>query len=96
MSRIDEIITEIDGKLAYACATGNNESKEELIEIKKLIGALKISKIESAPSLCATCNKGELGNCFCKPNVVINRKVIACSMHSGENRNEIQRLVTTG
>ena len=44
MSKIDEIITEIDGKLAFADATGNVKAKEELTEIRKVLLELKSSK----------------------------------------------------
>lgn len=44
MSRIDEIITEIDGKISFADATGNEKAKEELIEIRKTLLDLKSSK----------------------------------------------------
>lgn len=44
MSKIDDIITEIDGKLAFADATGNEKAKEELIEIKRTLLDLKSSK----------------------------------------------------
>lgn len=96
MSKIDEIITEIDGKLAFADATGNEKAKEELLEIKRTIILLKDSKDENVKSLCVSCSKGELGCCFCKPNIVINRKVMACSTYKKESENiEIQRLVST-
>lgn len=44
MSKIDEVITEIDGKLAFADATGNVKAKEELLEIRKVLLELKSSK----------------------------------------------------
>lgn len=96
MSKIEEFILEINGKLSYADATGNHEAKSELLEIRKLISFLEASKNESVESLCTSCTKGELGCCFCKPNTVINRKVMACSTYKKESENiEIQRLVPT-
>ena len=44
MSKIDEIITEIDGKLAFADAAGNVKAKEELLEIRRVLVDLKNSK----------------------------------------------------
>lgn len=44
MSKVDEIITEIDGKLSFADATGNNGAKEELLEIRKVLVEFKNSK----------------------------------------------------
>lgn len=44
MSKVDEIIAEIDGKLSFADATGNVKAKEELIEIRKVLLELKSSK----------------------------------------------------
>lgn len=44
MSKTDEIIAEVDGKLAYADATGNQEAKEELLEIRKALVELKDSR----------------------------------------------------
>lgn len=44
MSRIDEIIAEIDGKLSFADATGNLKAKEELLEIRKVLLEFKSSK----------------------------------------------------
>ena len=44
MSKIDEVITEIDGKLAFADATGNAKAKEELLEIRKILLDFKNSK----------------------------------------------------
>lgn len=37
MSRTEEIITEIDGKIAYADSTGNMEAKHELCEIRAVL-----------------------------------------------------------
>ena len=39
-----DIITEIDGKLAFADATGNLKAKEELLEIRKVLLDFKSSK----------------------------------------------------
>lgn len=41
MSKLDEIILEIDGKISYADATGNHEAKKELIEIRKVLTSYK-------------------------------------------------------
>ena len=44
MSKIDEVISEIDGKISYADATGNVKAKEELLEIRKTLLELRNSK----------------------------------------------------
>lgn len=44
MSKVDEIIAEIDGKLSFADATGNIKAKEELLEIRRVIVDFKNSK----------------------------------------------------
>lgn len=49
MSKAEEIILEIDGKIAYAEATGNHSAKEELLDIKQLIVDYKNS-IKNLPN----------------------------------------------
>lgn len=46
MSKVEEIILEIDGKIAYAESVGNVKSKEELIEIRNVLTNYKKSKEE--------------------------------------------------
>ena len=46
MSKLDEILLEIDGKIGYADATGNCKAKEELLEIQKCLKELKEQKNE--------------------------------------------------
>lgn len=93
MSRIDEIITEIDGKLAFTQSTGNKQAESELVDIRNLLCDFKQHK--ECESLCDTCTKGELGNCFYKPTTVINRKVIRCNTYRKERQDEIQGLIST-
>ena len=44
MSKVDEVILEVDGKIAYADSTGNEKAKEELLEIRKVLLELKSSR----------------------------------------------------
>lgn len=44
MSKAEEIILEIDGKIAYAEAVGNYAAKEELLDIRQLIVDYKEKK----------------------------------------------------
>lgn len=49
MSKAEEIILEIDGKIAYAEAVGNYAAKEELLDIRQLIVDYKNS-VKSLPN----------------------------------------------
>lgn len=93
MSKIDEVITGIDGKMAFAQSTGNKQAESELVDIRNLLCDFK--KHKECESLCNTCTKGELGNCFYKPTTVINRKVIRCNTYRKERQDEIQGLIST-
>lgn len=44
MSKVDEILIEVDGKISFAETTGNIEAKEELLEIRNALMELKNSK----------------------------------------------------
>lgn len=46
MNKYEEILLEIDGKIAYADSTGNMQAKYELIEISNAIKVLKRRKEE--------------------------------------------------
>lgn len=46
MSKVDEIIMEIDGKVCYAESTGNHKAREELLEIRGVLMSYKKSKEE--------------------------------------------------
>lgn len=78
MNKCDEIILEIEGKIQYAKSTGNAKAEVELQEIKLFLESL--NGIEDMKTLCEKCYRGELGNCFCKPGLVINKKVVRCPM----------------
>lgn len=44
MNKYEEVILEIDGKIAYADSTGNMEAKEELLKIRKAIQELHLEE----------------------------------------------------
>lgn len=89
MNKYDEILTEIDGKIGYADATGNQKAKDELADIRKCISNLKECKDNE--SLCVTCCKGNditaygMG-CGMIPNFVFNKKVGVCSGYCKKER----------
>lgn len=44
MSKLDEIILHVEGRLSYAESVGNHKAKEEFLEIRKVLLELKKSK----------------------------------------------------
>jgi len=90
LNNIEEIILEIEGKISYADVTGNHEAKEEFLSVKSTLLDLNASK--SCESLCKTCTKGELGNCFCKPTTVLSRKVVRCSTYRKDEAKCISKI----
>lgn len=85
MNRIEEIMVEIDGKISYADSTGNCSDKEELIEAKKVLETLNISREFKDSEICDTCKRGNYFECGCKPNTIIDSRVIKCNSFRGEN-----------
>lgn len=83
MNKIDEIICEIEGKIAYADSTGNFSAKGELCDIRSLLLSFKNSR--ESESLCISClEKQKTGCCFKMPNVVLDRKVVRCTDYRKE------------
>lgn len=89
MNRIEEIILEINGKISYADTTGNHEAKEDFLSVKSTLMDLNMSR--SQESLCETCEGGGLGNCFCKPTTVLNKKVVKCDTYRKDEESAFQR-----
>lgn len=87
MTKLEEIMLEIEGKIQYAKSTGNAKAETELRRIKVYLEDL--NEVDVKTSLCKKCRKdGELGSCFAKPQLVIQQKVIRCPMFK-EQINEI-------
>lgn len=79
MSKVEEIILEIDGKIAYAESVGNVKSKEELIEVKRVLEALKQSSEFKDLEICNNCRREGYMRCGFKPTIVVNGRVMTCN-----------------
>ena len=85
MNRIEELMIEIDGKISYADSTGNCSDREELIEAKRALDVVNISRQFQEAEICANCTRGSFFECGCKPSVIWNNKVLKCQSFRGNN-----------
>lgn len=79
MTKIEELILEIEGKICYAESTGNMKSKAELVDAKNILTTIQSAREKE--HLCISCNRGDLGCCGHKPTTVICKKVVECIMY---------------
>lgn len=87
MNKIEELMIEIDGKISYADSTGNCSDREELIEAKKALDVVNISRQfqEAETEICDNCTRGSFFGCGCKPSAIWNSKVLKCQSFRGNN-----------
>ena len=85
MNRIEELMIEIDGKISYADSTGNCSDREELIEVKRALDVVNISRQSQEAEICDNCTRGSFFECGCKPSAIWNSKVLKCQSFRGDN-----------
>lgn len=85
MNRIEELMIEIDGKVSYADSTGNCSDREELLEARRTLELVNISREFKDLEVCGTCNRGGFFQCGCKPFMMLNGRVIKCNSHRRDN-----------
>lgn len=83
MNKFQEVLLDIDGKIAYAESTGNYVNKKELIQAKSFVelGELVYTLGSGEEDLCKSCAKGGFFKCGCKPTIMLQGRVLKCERH---------------
>lgn len=81
MNKFQEVLLDIDGKIAYAESTGNYVNKKELVQAKSFVELSELVYTLGEKDLCKSCAKGDFFECGCKPTIMLQGKVLKCERH---------------
>lgn len=78
MNKFQEVLLDIDGKIAYAESTGNYVNKKELVHARKFVELSETTYNREDKDLCDGCRRGSFYECGCKPTIMLQGKVLEC------------------
>lgn len=81
MNKFQEVLLDVEGKIAYAESTGNYENKKELAQVKSFVELSEAVYTLGEVDLCKNCSRGNFFECGCKPTIMLQGKVLKCERH---------------